>query len=1025
MLKRAKNRTGKFKNSLALFILITISILFTNCKKEFELYRFIDHLNKKNITSSPLVNLEQKFTKVEETWTGKEMFLMKSDKEELWAIPTQFPILGETDQTKPEGMQVFRNGEEIEFLNGVQNNSLGWKWKRIEEFIAPERYKGYKIIAGGAIILNKNEYFISQEFLLPQGEATFEIIARSQNEKKYLLNLDIYLNNERIGEIPILSYKNYKFFHKVESGKYRLKIGFQKVTGLSSYEEKEELLLDQIKISTSKDFILISSPSENRKEISKNIYKASYYSVPTSRIIYQDDYNRPYPGTISSNSLKLKNEASIEKEVQLLSSGYNVFEITCYSINSATSLRIRLGDRIIGQQRIIPWLWHTYNFGASVSEGTHDLKIEALNQENKSNSIVNQGQVIIHRISINDHQINTLLPLYKIKKAYPIFDLGTGKNPYSIKKKLEIGDQTINGIFAPTPSEFSFRLKIPEAGILEFGYGLLETSSRNDDDSVNFRITLEHFKDRKILFSQYLASSQKMNLGEILEETIDLSDYQGKNVKITFSTERFSADGKPEKTQIGLDHSFWFNPVIYKNSVRKENRGQDKPNIILISIDTLRADHLGCYGYPRKTSPNIDTLANDGVLFTNVFTATPITLPSHMSMLTSLYPINHKICTSPLGGPLGGSQKLDPSIVTLCELLRKENYFTTAFTGGMQVSSYFGFAKGFDYYQENKHHIIEDTAEILSKKASNWVNNNKNKNFFLFLHTYQVHSPYSPPPPYDQIFLNENAKWKSADLTMILAERQGYYSKLTDDERENLISLYDGGIKYTDEYFIGPFIEELKKLNLYDKTMIIFTSDHGEEFYEHKGWDHGHSLYTEQIKIPLIIKFPYSRFKGKRVKDIARIVDIMPTILKEAEVNIQNLNSDGKSLIQVINGNEKEKKSALGFIFYVPFSDSSEGSFNYSLLKISVIKENHKLILNENIRTTPFPLDRIELYNIARDPAENNNVADHEREAVQELMELINPFYLQSKEIGLNNKTGKAMIDKELEEKLRALGYIK
>ena len=146
------------------------------------------------------------------------------------------------------------------------------------------------------------------------------------------------------------------------------------------------------------------------------------------------------------------------------------------------------------------------------------------------------------------------------------------------------------------------------------------------------------------------------------------------------------------------------------------------------------------------------------------------------------------------------------------------------------------------------------------------------------------------------MFLDENPRWRHLDLMSFLGGMKGIFRELTETDRRNIIGLYDGEIRYTDEEFIGPLIASLKETGLYDRTMIIFTSDHGEEFFEHHGWGHGHSLYDESLKVPLIIKFPESRFSGLRIHDIVSLVDIFPTVLEETGIDFSTLNIDGRSL---------------------------------------------------------------------------------------------------------------------------------
>jgi len=1022
------------KRNLIVYTLILISGLSNNCKRELELCRFVDCFNEKNIISSPLVDLEQNFSKVEQEWTEEEMFPIDSGQTRKWAFPTKSLILGWNDSIKPQGMDVYKNNEKIGFLSNKGQGPVGWEWKRIEEIIEPERYRRYRIFEG-QIILSKGQYFISREIFLPQGDTIFEVYATSRDGMKYLPLLSLYLNDTLLGEIPIETYKGYKFVRRVKSGKYRIKIGFQNALERHPYEEQEELLLDRIKINSSKDLILISPLNGGNNGSPKGRYKACYYSQPEYKVLYPRDFD---PILHETTATRLIANETLESNLEL-KTGRNIFEIIVFTREKDSSLRILLNNKTISNRRIIPWKWASYFFWADVEEGRHGLKIEWRRQA-IGNQLSN-NQLLVHALKINGPLSSTFLPLCKIKNEYPIYDRGINKNPFSIIKKIKFGEQTINAIFAPTRSVFEFRLKIPESGILQFGYGILEKNWKTKEERVNFKITLEDSLRKETIFSKYLAASSMDNINVLIEERISLSDFKGKKAKISFITESQQSGATPPINHLnkGSDLAFWFNPLIYKKEENKNGIPKDKPNIILISLDTLRADHLGCYGYRRDTSPNLDTIAQDAVLFINAYSHSPTTLPSHMSMLTSLYPINHGICAVSLRSGLKSAQELDPSISTLSELLRKAKYFTTAFTGGGQVSSYFGFSRGFDYYQED-FSLDSDEAERLFNKAASWINDHRDKKFFLFLHTYQIHNPYNPPHPYNEIYLNKKAQWKEADIIKILAERGlGEYGQLTEEERENLVSLYDGEIKYTDEFFIKRLTTELKRLELYDQTMIIITSDHGEEFYEHKGWEHGHSIYNELIKVPLIIKFPHSKHRGSNVQNVVRTVDIFPTILNIAGVKNKANNYDGKSLLSVLDGKEKKGRTSTGYLFDSPITDIPDKTIKYTLSKICVIIDNNKTIINEDYPSSqeqldnefarktlpPFPLEKIELYDLKKDSLEKNNIATQERRTIRQLWKSISTYYHKAKKIEQISAPVKAALDKQLEEKLESLGYIR
>ncbi|MBN2246819.1 MAG: sulfatase [Candidatus Aminicenantes bacterium] len=458
----------------------------------------------------------------------------------------------------------------------------------------------------------------------------------------------------------------------------------------------------------------------------------------------------------------------------------------------------------------------------------------------------------------------------------------------------------------------------------------------------------------------------------------------------------------------GNSHSFWFNPVL-----RPEKA--DRYNVILISIDTLRADHLGCYGYGKDTSPNIDALASDSALFLNVYSASPWTLPSHVSMLTGLYGAHHQVYHD--------SESMDPGDVTLAEILRENSYKTTAFTGGGFVSAVYGFSKGFDSYYEGEGGVFhQDSAERIFSVVSQWIDRSEDQAFFLFIHTYQPHSPYACPPPYKFMFLDDDAKLGHVDLIQHLGGNDCLYKELPDEERRNIIALYDGEIRYTDELLIAPLITKLKEAGLYERTLLILTSDHGEEFFEHSAWGHGYSVYDEALKVPLLIKFPVSRFKGKKITNVVSLVDIMPTILDWLEVDFSDIKIDGTSLLPMLTDRENTDRKFL--------AEVAENVLNHhNLEKITSNQNKLKLILNKSsgapdvefFRFPPPDIPAIEVYDLEADKMEKNNVAENYPDLTRKIIAWIDDFYSQA----VKKDVKKMVMDEKLKEQLRALGYIK
>jgi len=608
----------------------------------------------------------------------------------------------------------------------------------------------------------------------------------------------------------------------------------------------------------------------------------------------------------------------------------------------------------------------------------------------------------------SDSARKDILSLYVLKEKYPIEDLGITNNPYSIIKKALLDEYSLNCLFAPPKSRFLFKVKIPEKSYLEFGCGFLSESFEKTNNKVHFQIELEYKKRKKILFSKEIRPSDN----KIGFKKIDLAPYENKEIKIYLTTDS-STTKKNDNSKINNSFTIWVNPLIYKKL------DKNRINFILISIDTLRADHLGCYGYLKKTSPHLDRLSDEAVIFENAFSTTSWTLPAHVSLLTSLDSPNH--------GVFNSLQKLNPSLLTLADILRNHGYFCAAFTGGGYLHSKFGFSKGFDAYQQ----IIKDgdlsvrfnESESLSGRTSEWLDKNYEKKFLLFLHTYQPHTPYANNSDVGKIFLSKNAQWNRIIQKEIFGEKGQCDTVLSQEEKENVIALYDGEIRYTDEYLIKPLINKLRELNIYDNTVLIVTSDHGEEFYEHKNWLHGVTLYNESIQIPLIIKFPDSLYKGTKISNIVRITDIMPTVLEIAKINPSSFKLDGKSLLSIIKGEEREDRIFYCDLILRKLKDPEPSIF-------ATNKNSLKLILNKRIRSpytkeisTEFEGQKLELYDIKKDFYETKNIANKNsyNRLCKELIEKIEQYL----EIGRNKKAESIKMDEELKRSLKALGYLK
>jgi len=594
---------------------------------------------------------------------------------------------------------------------------------------------------------------------------------------------------------------------------------------------------------------------------------------------------------------------------------------------------------------------------------------------------------------------NPFTNLYKIKNDFVLTGDGKSDNPNNIKKKLVLENLSLNALMSPPESRYEFVLDIPDDCFMEFGTGNFRYHDQEKTLPVMFKIFAELGTEQTLLYESVQEVKPELLRDQLSRNKVSLTDFAGKKIKLIFQTENISETETVAAQNLPL--SFWENPIIYRTGQENDLK------IILISLDTLRQDHLGSYGYARATSPNLDKLVKDSVIFNNVYAQSSWTLPSHMSMLFGLNSASHQVYYN--------NQKIDSSLPSVATFLKKAGFSTYAFTGGGYVSSIYGFAKGFDWYDEpvggRKAPLGLNEAESLFTFTSDWLEKNKDKPFFLFLHTFQIHGPYVCPSPWNEMFLPENAAWDKLALRNFL-DQNGEDYPFSPEERENIIALYDGEIRYTDEVLIKPLINRLKDLGIYDNTMLIITSDHGEEFQDHGGWLHGRNLYNELIKVPLIIKFPSSLNKGKIVDPKCSIIDLVPTILENAGIKYRKDMFDGASLNSLISGVEDSDRIFISDLAHKDIPDPCPAI-------IATNKNQLKFIFTKS----KDGIKRVEAYDLQRDAREKHNVFRKADKLRAEVYKYLEEYYqLKSK---VKRSQQNIRMDKELEEKLKALGYLR
>jgi len=437
--------------------------------------------------------------------------------------------------------------------------------------------------------------------------------------------------------------------------------------------------------------------------------------------------------------------------------------------------------------------------------------------------------------------------------------------------------------------------------------------------------------------------------------------------------------------------------------------------IILISLDTLRADHLSCYGYHRITSPFIDGFAKEAIVFEQAVVQSQWTLPSHMSIMTSLYPTSHGVTQT--------KDRLADAQVTLAELLRKGGFKTAAFVDGGFMNSSFGFNHGFEIYDEDQ---WGSSKGIITKvkgsgrggikrilpKVKRWLNTNKTAPFFLFIHCYDMHAPYDPPSPYDSMFHDFTYTGNLFPTRETMSAIQWKGLKVSDEDLRHFIALYDGCIRYTDDK-IGEFLSYLHESGLYDQSLIIITSDHGEEFKEHGQFLHQQLYYRPNLHVPLIVRIPNYLKKGIRITELVQSIDLLPTILEIAELPAHP-DAQGRSLLPLIKRNKNFFNRSAWKIFH-PFHNDSHSSFAMELREdfYSIITDDYQLLHN-------LTSDSTKLFDLESDPLAKNNIAKDHDALVKRLLSELETFY----SVMPLHKASTISLDEQTREQLEALGYI-
>lgn len=451
-------------------------------------------------------------------------------------------------------------------------------------------------------------------------------------------------------------------------------------------------------------------------------------------------------------------------------------------------------------------------------------------------------------------------------------------------------------------------------------------------------------------------------------------------------------------------------------------------NVLIITCDALRMDHLSCYGYRRATTPNIDKLAKEGILFTQAISQALWTVPSLTSINTSTYVHTHGFIK------WTGDSCLNPSVTTLAKVLKYKGYSTGFITGHGNLSS-LKKNSGLTTFVD-----VPMKANQVTRRAIEWLKNRKNRPFFLHLHYMEPHVPYNPPSPYDRMFLNDGLGIYHKQVPIKLIPPTHRKGNATD--LDYFVSQYDGEIRFADEE-IGKLLKGLKRLNLYDNTIIIFSADHGEYFGEHGLYFiHGGFPFEPAIRVPLIIK--YNNIPHKTIHQQVQHIDIMPTVLDLLHIKTPST-IEGKSLLPLIKREEYHSPYTFSEIYFeIPSMVYCIRTERWKLIYIpgdidEMIKKREDWALEEHLDLYHI-LDlyhmwhtffnevkpaKYMLYDLKNDPEERHNLAATESDTLEFLRAELNIWLNQASP---KSKFMEQVINQERErekiERLRSLGYI-
>ncbi len=648
------------------------------------------------------------------------------------------------------------------------------------------------------------------------------------------------------------------------------------------------------------------------------------------------------------------------------------------------------------------------------AEGGAEIKIKIGDFEAKQ-KLGPAGQYNVYHFDINVNapkgsrllgimptdSLDAIIGIHSIKLVPKPANFGTPAGVETLAKQ----DEYRKAIFVHSPSRITFPLDVPANAHLHLGMG---TTAR--ESSIKFEVSVAGAPGSLI--------SKTLNDASHWEDAeIDLTRWGGRAIKLELRTESAHPG----------DVALWANPLLTKPA-RKTI-----PNVLIYTIDTLRADHASVYGYSRATTPFLKQLGASGVIFEDCQAQSTWTKSSVASLMTSLYAFTHGIVSDADTIPSGST--------TLAEQLRRTGYTTASIVSTPFVGKATGLDRGFDYLLEYPVVLREVNPKIdratdsaaLNRVVFPWLDRHRDEPFFLYAHSTDPHAPYDPPQPFESKFANpaETPVFKrqyslfrtnheyggGAVISRAICEKAGLNP---DRFIHQAIDRYDGEISRNDAS-LEQLVGKLKQLGILDNTLVIVLSDHGEEFWDH-GWTaHGHTVYQELTHAVLLMWNPALLPKPRRVTETVQLIDVMPTVLDLLGSKTPPV-AEGQSLVPLLRGEAFNRR---GLVMSSRFAAvRPEGLVPENAADDFAITDAHWKFIYRN-KAAKAGVKKVELYDRRTDPAERHDVsAEHGHEVKGFVATLGEWIDAQNKVRQIIGHTGTSRLDQETLDQLRSLGYL-